>query len=113
MFSIEGQEKVSKEGYPSFQPPRKTQPLDQGSNYMNDKQKKVLLNFARTLAATVVAALIAWVAGPDAAELIGAQTAVIAVPVLTALLTAAERALRYGNEEGEDKTLSLVGRKAA
>lgn len=111
MFSVEGRERIDKDGYPSFQPPRKAQLLDQEKGtYMNDKQKTVVLRFLRTLGATVVAALLAWVAGPDAVELVGEQTALYLVPVLTALLTAADKALRYGSEEGENRALSLVGR---
>lgn len=68
---------------------------------MSDKTKTILLRFLRVGAAGVVAYVIAWLAGPDVTELLGAERAVLLAAVLTPLLAALEKALRYGADPGE------------
>lgn len=66
------------------------------------KRKTVLLRLVRTAGATLVAFVIAWLAGPDVADVVGStQNAVLLAAVLTPLLAAAEKALRYGGDPGE------------
>lgn len=69
---------------------------------MTSKRKTVLLRAVRSAAAVSISGFIAWLAGPDVADLIGSTSnAVLLAAVLTPILTAAEKALRYGNDPGE------------
>lgn len=64
---------------------------------MTKRQKASLKRAARTLAAAVIAWAIAYIAGPDGVELLGDHQA-LTVAVLTPLLTAADKALRWETE---------------
>lgn len=65
---------------------------------MSTKRQIILKSFAKRLAravgATAIAALIGFLTGPEVAELIPAQYAVLVSAVLMPLLLAAEKALR-------------------
>lgn len=74
---------------------------------LNAKQSTVLLRLVRTLVAAAVATLVAWLATPDALNIIPVGAALYVIPVLTGLLTSAEKALRYGSDPGEVQGLSL------
>ena len=70
---------------------------------MSDKRKTVLLRAARTAGASALAWLTAWIAGPDVSEIIGnGEYAVLLAAVLTPIFAALEKAIRYGNDPGED-----------
>ena len=76
---------------------------------MNKKQKTVLLRWARTLGATVLGLAGAWLAGPQALDLIKDPTQQILVAsFLIPTLTALEKTLRYGSGEGEDYDEKLL-----
>lgn len=69
---------------------------------MSHKKKTVLLRFARTMGATMLGLLAAWLSGPDGLSLVKdpvAQSFIVAVIVPT--LVAANKAIRYGSEPGE------------
>lgn len=69
---------------------------------MNKKQKTVLLRFVRTLAATAIGFTAAWLAGPEVTALVDdptIQSLILVVVVPT--LVAANKALRYGSDDGE------------
>lgn len=70
---------------------------------MNPKKRTIILRALRTAGATAIAGLIGWLAGPDVAELVGTEQAVLLAAVLTPLLAAAEKYLRYGSDPGETK----------
>lgn len=74
---------------------------------LNDKQKTVLLRLLKTVVAGAIAAVIAWLASPDVANVIPTDAALYVIPIITSLLTAAEKSLRYGQDAGENKALSL------
>jgi hypothetical protein len=69
---------------------------------MSDRRKTVLMRALRTAGATFIGFLAAWLAGPEAADLVEseqAQTliAMVVVPTLVAL----DKMLRYGSDAGE------------
>lgn len=78
---------------------------------MTHRQKTVLLRFGRTLAAAVVAAVVAWLASPEVADVIPKAYIPLVTVALTPMLTALEKSLRYGKEpgEGEGEDDDVVG----
>lgn len=58
---------------------------------MNDKAKLALIRFAKVAAAGVVSAALAFVASPAFLDVIPTEFAVIAVPVLTSILSGLEK----------------------
>ena len=68
---------------------------------MTYKQKVILMRFVRSAAAMVVTAFTAWVAGPDAAELVGSQAQTLIVAVGVPLLISADKWLRYGSDDDD------------
>jgi len=67
---------------------------------MTDKQKVVLMRFARTLGAVLVASLAAYLVGPDAADVVPKEWLPFVVAVVAPTLTAAEKALRTPSDLG-------------
>ena len=65
---------------------------------MSSKNKTILMRFARSLGAIVIAATTAFIAGPEGADLVGDQAQTIIVAVGTPLLVAADKWLRYGGD---------------
>lgn len=66
------------------------------------KRKTVLLRALRVAGAGAVAWLIAWLAGPDVADVVGSsQNAVLLAAVLTPILAAVEKWIRFGGDPGE------------
>lgn len=59
------------------------------------KLKRVLVRAAKGLGAVVVGFLVAWLAGPDVTELIGSDNQALVVAVVTPLLLAAEKWLKW------------------
>ena len=69
---------------------------------MTHKNRTVLLRFARTMGATVLGLLAAWISGPNGLSLVKdpvMQSFIVAVVAPT--LVAANKALRYGSDPGE------------
>ena len=64
---------------------------------LTPSQSVVLKRFLRTLAHAVIATVLTTLASPNGLSLIDPNTAVVLVPVLTAVLNAADKALRLGN----------------
>ena len=74
---------------------------------MTHKQKTVTLRFARTMAAAIAGYAAVWLAGPDAAGLITDPTIQsLVMMVVIPTLVAANKALRYGADAGEDSSKS-------
>lgn len=74
-----------------------------------DKRSVVLKRFARTLGATLLGFAAVWATGPDALDLITDPThRVILLSVVVPFLTAGEKALRYGDEKGEDPNDTII-----
>ena len=75
---------------------------------ISSKRATVLKRFARTLGATVLSVVAAWMVGPEALDLVDnpAMQAVI-VGVLAPMIVAAEKALRFGEAPGEDPADSM------
>lgn len=57
----------------------------------NTKRYDALARFGKVLAAGALASAIAWVAGPDFANVVGTTNAVLLAAVLTPILSAAEK----------------------
>lgn len=73
------------------------------------KRMTVLLRFMRTLGASILGFIAVWAAGPDALSLVTDplhQT--ILLSVVVPMLVAAEKALRYGDDQGEDPNDALL-----
>jgi len=68
---------------------------------LSDKVKTILFRAVRSAAAVAVAGIIGWLAGPDFAELVGTEYAVLVAAVLTPLLLALDKWIRYGSDPGE------------
>ena len=68
---------------------------------MTQKRKTIALRFIRSLAAVVVTSLAAWLAGPDAAELVGAQVQGLIIAFGVPMLVALDKWLRYGQDEDD------------
>lgn len=68
---------------------------------LSPKVVTVLKRSARALGAVLVGFLVAWLAGPDVTELVGSDTQALVVAVVTPLLLAADKWLRYGSDPGE------------
>ena len=68
---------------------------------MTYKRKVIILRFARSLGAMAVAALAAWVAGPDAAELVGEQVQALIVAFGVPALVSLDKILRYGSDDDD------------
>lgn len=61
---------------------------------MTPSRKRILKRLARSAAATVIAAAVAFLSGPDMAELVDAPYNALLAAVLIPLLMAADKALR-------------------
>lgn len=59
----------------------------------DEKRKQALLRFVKIAVAAAVAAAIGWLAGPNVADVVGTQNAVLVAAVLTPLLSALEKFL--------------------
>lgn len=69
---------------------------------MTSKQKTLTLRMARTLAATLMGLLAAWVSGPEVLNLVdGAAAQSFVLMVVVPMLTSLDKALRWGNDPGE------------
>lgn len=68
---------------------------------MTNKRKTVLMRGLRSLAAVVVAGIAGWLVGPEAVDVVGAQTQGILVAVLVPALLMLDKYLRYGADSGE------------
>ncbi len=64
---------------------------------MNKKQKVVLMRGLRSLGAVLVAALAGWLAGPQAADIVGEQGQAIVSGVLIPALLMLDKYLRFGS----------------
>lgn len=70
---------------------------------MSKKQKVILARFIRTIAATVIGLVAAWLAGPEALELVGGpQAQSFVVMVVVPALISLDKMLRFGSDEGEE-----------
>ena len=65
------------------------------------KMKVILMRALRTGIAIAISGVIAWLAGPEVADLVGTERAVLLAAVLTPMLVATEKWLRYGSDPGE------------
>jgi len=71
--------------------------------HMTNKQKTILARLARTVVATVAGLLAAWLAGPNATELVSSpQMQSFIVMVIVPTLITLDKVLRYGADEGEE-----------
>lgn len=59
------------------------------------KVQRILVRALKGLGAVVVGFAVAWIAGPDVAELVGTETQALIVAVVTPLLLAAEKWLKW------------------
>lgn len=66
---------------------------------MNNKGKQALVRLGKIVAAGAVAAVAAWVVGPNAADVVGAQNAVLFGAILTPILSAVEKFLSGPTEK--------------
>ena len=69
--------------------------------YLTLKRKTILLRLLRTAGAAVVAWALNWLASGGLVDFIPAGNAALVVVVLTPILTALEKYLRYGSDPGE------------
>ena len=75
---------------------------------LNDKQKSVLKRGFRALAHLVVAGVATWLAGPEAADVIGAgEMQGLMLAGMMMLLQMADKSLRWGNDAGESPEESV------
>src|SRR5688572_7412653 len=84
--------------------------LHEGENYMalNKKQMVVIKRGLRALGAVVISAVLTWLAGPEAADLVsGFEQQALVLAVLTSLLQMVDKALRYGSEPGENPAATV------
>jgi len=70
---------------------------------MSKKTKTILFRFGRALGATLVAALAAFLVGPEAAGLVPSGLQFVITTFLVPVLLAGEKALRYGGDPGESR----------
>lgn len=75
---------------------------------LNQKQKTVLKRFVRVVVHGLIASVVALLASPEVLDLIGIQWAPVVAVVGTAFINAADKSLRYGNDDGEDTGESLL-----
>ena len=73
---------------------------DEG-NDVNLKQRTVLKRCLRTLGAVVVSGLLAFILSPEALDVIGVEQAPLIIALLTPILTAADKALRWQDPDDE------------
>ena len=68
---------------------------------MTAKRKTILMRFVRSGAAMLVSFLAAWVAGPDAADLVGTDMQTFIVAVGVPFLVSLDKNLRYGRDNDD------------
>lgn len=68
---------------------------------MTLKQKTLLLRFARTLGATVIASVVGFLGGHDLLGSLTPTEGVVVSGVLIPFLATAEKSLRFGSDPGE------------
>jgi hypothetical protein len=71
--------------------------------HMTKKQKTLIARMGRTLGATAIGLVAAWLSGPEGLELVGnAQAQSFVVMVVVPTLITLDKMLRYGADEGEE-----------